>query len=298
MEEEGSHPQMTQMAADLPRSKKVLPWLSSSLLGRNETIPRKAACSIALLLVLALAGAADAQPCAGDCNRDGQTSIDEAVFGIGMLLRDLPLDECPDLDSDTDGSLGMSDLVRAVSDAAFGCGVVPSPTPTPSPTHTFTVTPTATRTPTATPSPTTTDTATPSPTPTPRFGGTWLEDDPRIASSTCPSNVNQALLDELRTPSPCEHVVTVENGRFTGVDCMGATATGNVDSSGLLTFTDRETQSQSGCTVELRLDLAIDLSRSPTTATYLFDVDLSGRCAFSDCTIRLETTWRRPARQG
>ena len=57
--------------------------------------------------------------CAGDCNGDGRTGIDEIIRGVAMALGTLTA-ECDALDRNHDG-VTVDELVRAVAAALIGC---------------------------------------------------------------------------------------------------------------------------------------------------------------------------------
>jgi hypothetical protein len=99
-------------------------------------------------------------------------TIDELIKGVNIALGALPLEACPPFDRNEDGAVTVDELVAAVSNALYGCGVSPptrTDTPTPTATGTATVTPThtATRTITNTRPPANTETETRTVTPTP-----------------------------------------------------------------------------------------------------------------------------------
>ena len=96
-----------------------------------------------LATVLTSRGAA-AQPCAGDCNGNGQVTIEELIRGVNIALGTLPATECTALDRDGGGHVTINELVAAVASALDGCAR-PSATPTPSATsgETPTATPTS-----------------------------------------------------------------------------------------------------------------------------------------------------------
>jgi hypothetical protein len=58
--------------------------------------------------------------CVGDCNGDGQISIDELVRGVNIALG-APLDTCPDFDRNGDGVVDIAELIDAVLGALLGC---------------------------------------------------------------------------------------------------------------------------------------------------------------------------------
>jgi hypothetical protein len=72
--------------------------------------------------------------CAGDCNADGNVTIDELLVGVQIVLDLRPAIDCPPVDDDGDGSVTISELVRAVDTALNGC--VSAITPTAQPTGT------------------------------------------------------------------------------------------------------------------------------------------------------------------
>jgi hypothetical protein len=67
-------------------------------------------------------GAATTTPggvCAGDCDGDGQVSINEVILGVGMGLGGSAA--CPAMDGDSNGTISIDELVRAVNAALGGC---------------------------------------------------------------------------------------------------------------------------------------------------------------------------------
>lgn len=79
--------------------------------------------------------------CAGDCNDDGDVTIDEIIGGVGIALGTRLVDTCSSIDASGDGDVTVDEIIQAVSNALNGCVIAPTPLPT--------------RTPTATPVPTT-----------------------------------------------------------------------------------------------------------------------------------------------
>lgn len=59
--------------------------------------------------------------CAGDCDGDGEVSVDELIAGIRIALGAAALAECPACDSDHDGQVTVDDVVRAVTAALRSC---------------------------------------------------------------------------------------------------------------------------------------------------------------------------------
>jgi len=59
--------------------------------------------------------------CEGDCNGNGEVTVDELVRGVGIAQGSAPLSSCPAIDADGDGEVTVTDLVRAVGRALGGC---------------------------------------------------------------------------------------------------------------------------------------------------------------------------------
>lgn len=94
-------------------------------------------------------------PCPGDCNGDGQVTVDELVLAVSIALGDIPLANCPAADLSGENQITVDELVAAVNAALNGC----APTPTATEQNGATVTPLPpTETP---PSPTSSSTPTP-----------------------------------------------------------------------------------------------------------------------------------------
>jgi Cohesin domain len=137
--------------------------------------------------------------CVGNCNADPVVSIDELVRGLNIALGVLPLDACGAFDANGDGRVTVDELVNAISNALYGCGVAP-PTSTPTATLTRTATTTATVTSTRTASVTSTATRIPTFTPTPTINprcasiaGTWTGTE--TGSVTCSGGGESQTID-------------------------------------------------------------------------------------------------------
>mgnify|MGYP000045609439 CR=1 FL=1 len=78
--------------------------------------------SVALLALVALGRAAAAQPsCLGDCNRDGEVTVDEIVVAVQIALAAVPVEVCVAIDRDGDGDATIDEILAAVQHAASGC---------------------------------------------------------------------------------------------------------------------------------------------------------------------------------
>jgi len=111
--------------------------------------------------------------CVGNCYHGPRVTTDDLVLGVQIALGQQPVADCPAFDPDMNGEVSIDELVQGVSNAVYGCGVIPptrtrtqTPTRTPTATVTGTATPTSTASPTETASPTSTTTPTELPTPT------------------------------------------------------------------------------------------------------------------------------------
>jgi ELWxxDGT repeat protein len=59
--------------------------------------------------------------CLGDCDADGQVSVDESVIGVNIALGRSAAGACEAFDADEDGAVAVSELVKGVGNALFGC---------------------------------------------------------------------------------------------------------------------------------------------------------------------------------
>jgi hypothetical protein len=63
-------------------------------------------------------------PCVGDCNGDGQVTVDELILGITIALGSAPLSNCPQFDANNDGAITVDEIILAVNNALNGCSQV------------------------------------------------------------------------------------------------------------------------------------------------------------------------------
>lgn len=159
-------------------------------------------------------------PCMGDCDRSGTVTVDELVEGVNVALGNVPVTACAAFGCDGGQQVTVACLVRAVSNAVYGCGVIPptrtptrtrtrSPTGTYSPTRLPTATPTRTltRTSTATVPPSATRTATQTLTPTFTMTRAATATITRVPTATLTRTYTATTAPTLtrtstRTPSP------------------------------------------------------------------------------------------------
>jgi hypothetical protein len=61
-------------------------------------------------------------PCAaGDCNADGEVTVDELVTAVNIALGATEVSECDHADRNEDGVVTIDELILAVNDALEGC---------------------------------------------------------------------------------------------------------------------------------------------------------------------------------
>jgi hypothetical protein len=60
-------------------------------------------------------------PCVGDCDENGTVTVDETVYGLGVALGQMSLENCRSLDVDGQGDVTINELVVAVGATLFGC---------------------------------------------------------------------------------------------------------------------------------------------------------------------------------
>jgi hypothetical protein len=61
--------------------------------------------------------------CTGDCNGDGEVTIDELIRGVRLALNEPDENACPAFDANGDGEVTIEELVAAVNNALVGCPV-------------------------------------------------------------------------------------------------------------------------------------------------------------------------------
>ncbi|MBI4518996.1 MAG: hypothetical protein HY699_24660 [Deltaproteobacteria bacterium] len=60
--------------------------------------------------------------CTGDCDGDGNVTVDELVTGVNIALGTFSDEPCPVFDANLDGEVTVDELVMAVNNALNGCG--------------------------------------------------------------------------------------------------------------------------------------------------------------------------------
>jgi hypothetical protein len=60
--------------------------------------------------------------CVGDCNLDGEVTVNELLRMVNIALGDAPVDTCEAGDSSHDQVVTINEILQAVSKALTGCG--------------------------------------------------------------------------------------------------------------------------------------------------------------------------------
>ena len=72
-------------------------------------------------LGLTTSGAAQALPCVGDCNGNGEVVINELITGVNIAVGSARLDQCPTFDRNGSGEVEINELIQGVNAALNGC---------------------------------------------------------------------------------------------------------------------------------------------------------------------------------
>ena len=59
--------------------------------------------------------------CLGDCNGDGEVSVDEIITAVNIALGTRPVDDCRAADGNLDQQVTVEEIVTAVNNALVGC---------------------------------------------------------------------------------------------------------------------------------------------------------------------------------
>jgi hypothetical protein len=59
--------------------------------------------------------------CIGDCNNDGDVTVDDLLLMVNIALGLAPFSDCPEGDSSGDGMITIEDILVAVNHALSGC---------------------------------------------------------------------------------------------------------------------------------------------------------------------------------
>jgi hypothetical protein len=68
------------------------------------------------------------RPCIGDCNTDGEVTVDELLIGVNIALGNQLVTRCPSFDVDGDSAVTVDEILRAVINVLNGCPLVQAAT--------------------------------------------------------------------------------------------------------------------------------------------------------------------------
>jgi hypothetical protein len=77
--------------------------------------------ALGVVALVALSGIQARGQCTGDCNGDGEVTIDEVVQAVRILLQEEQRSACPTADADGNGNVTIDEVVRAVRAVLEGC---------------------------------------------------------------------------------------------------------------------------------------------------------------------------------
>jgi hypothetical protein len=227
---------------------------------------------VGLLVCLTSATPARAQVCVGDCAGLGRVRISDLILAVNIALGRAALDSCPALGT---APIGITDLIHSVANALCDCRPCPTAPPT--------------RTPTVTPAVTATDTATPTPT---AVTSVWREDNLKLGTSNCPSDINTALRNSIAS-STDTYTVRIRGTDVEVENSAGDIAAVTIDPDGTLHAEEVDQETQAGCTVTVTLEVAVNLNKSPSTATYDGKVATMTCPRSIKCSFRITSRWTR-----
>jgi len=221
------------------------------------------------LVVVCAAGPAHSAACPGDCSGTKMVQINDLITCVSIALGLAQVSACSACDVNGDQLVEINEVIAAVNAAVEGCPGASTPTPIePS------VTPTATPTPAASVS-------------------MWTVGPYHVASSTCAGVLNTGVVSGLQALG--SHVTVSESGGNARIDFGGGKVfDGTVDPDGTVHVQTAAHGAMGPCDYELDDDAMVNLSTSPTTATYDNTVKLSGLCqGLADCSLKITSQWTR-----
>ena len=59
--------------------------------------------------------------CTGDCNGDGQVTVNDLIIAVNVALGNAPVSQCTAIDTNGDGQVSVNELIQAVNSALNGC---------------------------------------------------------------------------------------------------------------------------------------------------------------------------------
>ncbi len=82
---------------------------------------RPLALAVGVLVAVVLHSAPVAAACGGDCDGDGEVTVNELVLGVNIALGTAEVAQCPSLDADASDDVTINEIIAAVGNALNGC---------------------------------------------------------------------------------------------------------------------------------------------------------------------------------
>jgi hypothetical protein len=82
---------------------------------------RAAICAALGILMMVSHSSSAAAQCVGDCNGDGEVTVDEILIGVNIALGSRPVGDCPSFDANMDGQVTVDEIIQATNNALSGC---------------------------------------------------------------------------------------------------------------------------------------------------------------------------------
>jgi cysteine-rich repeat protein len=93
---------------------------------KRQSVVRSLALSVVLWRALASPSLA---ACTGDCNGDGDVTVNELIAMVNIALGNADLSTCAVGDANGSGDLTINEIIAGVNNALNGCTATPTPTP-------------------------------------------------------------------------------------------------------------------------------------------------------------------------
>jgi large repetitive protein len=128
--------QLDAAAAGLPGGEFVVVWRDDTAGGSDPDVfarrvgeqtvsptatPTLTLTPLTLTPTVAATVTSTVTACAGDCNGNGQVTVDDLILAVNIALGSQPIDRCRAADGDRNDMLTVSELITAVNRALSGC---------------------------------------------------------------------------------------------------------------------------------------------------------------------------------
>ncbi len=121
----------------------------------------------------------------------------------------------------------------------------------------------------------------------------WILSDFRLEASTCPTEIDQLVADQIGRDSPCLVEFTFSPGEIATDDCDGNRNVYPTDEERVIRQSDSQSATVGDCMFVLMFAYIADLRQSPSAVSYDVGVDFSGTCPVESCESRFLSTLTR-----